>query len=136
MSSPVCCVCEKETIGAHYCGTCSKPVHAICGKSDEEGFGSVVLCNNCSSSDHEPATKKTTSWCIRYPSDSHTLKHKTPKAKSRSKEIHHQLSAVKRVLNCCHIDMLVVYGKELIQKQDCIEGHWQIFCIVVIRSSP
>ncbi|KAL3271943.1 hypothetical protein HHI36_022413 [Cryptolaemus montrouzieri] len=34
---PVCSVCGKETSQAHFCNSCLKPVHSICGISCGEG---------------------------------------------------------------------------------------------------
>jgi len=44
-------VCERPTSGAHRCVQCNNTVHAICGKlpvGEEEGYGSKVICNRCS----------------------------------------------------------------------------------------
>jgi hypothetical protein len=42
-----CCVCGMESSSAHKCFGCGKNVHAICGKSEREGYGSLVKCFNC-----------------------------------------------------------------------------------------
>lgn len=44
----LCCVCRKEASGAHRCCVCKKIAHVICGDiSDDEGYGSKVICLNC-----------------------------------------------------------------------------------------
>ena len=89
MSTLMCCVCQKEATGAHYCMMCQKPVHAICGKlenSEQEGYGSQVICNICSGCNYEPPTKKTETWCIKYSTSTQNVKHKAPKAKPQSQQ--------------------------------------------------
>ncbi|XP_065055039.1 uncharacterized protein LOC135683655 [Rhopilema esculentum] len=52
MDEIVCTICKREC-GSHWCKICKKPCHSIkpCGKTDgEEGYGSAVICKNCSSS--------------------------------------------------------------------------------------
>ena len=43
MSTLMCCVFQQETAGAHFCEMCQKPVHATCGESDKEDYGSHVV---------------------------------------------------------------------------------------------
>ena len=85
-----CCVCKEPSTGAHHCILCKKVTHAIptCSTSSdlEEGYGSKVICNNCT--DDEPPVKKTTTWCIRYPSVNDEPKRKIPKKQdSKSKAL-------------------------------------------------
>lgn len=46
-TNSICCVCEKNYNGSHSCAICKMPCHAICGESDEEGYGAQVICFNC-----------------------------------------------------------------------------------------
>ena len=43
-SSTTCCVCLKETSGAHTCRKCSRNVHAICGHSPKDDDDNEVEC--------------------------------------------------------------------------------------------
>lgn len=46
----ICCICKKESSGAHTCCKCGQIVHTICADSTlstEEGFGSTVVCIRC-----------------------------------------------------------------------------------------
>lgn len=46
----ICCICKKESSGAHTCYKCGQIVHTICADStlsSEEGFGSTVVCIHC-----------------------------------------------------------------------------------------
>ena len=85
-----CAVCLSECTGAHSCPLCHKAVHIICAEAntnnDDEGYGSTVVCKNCSErSNAEPPIKKTLDWAIKYPPKSDTLKHKKPQLKSANK---------------------------------------------------
>lgn len=82
----LCCVCKKECTGAHSCSSCKEPVHIPCavpGAEDEEGFGSKVLCNNCSKD--EPPLKKTKMWLTPYTSDD-IRKRKVPKSSEKERK--------------------------------------------------
>ena len=53
-SEPLCTSCSQPTGGAHYCGTCKSPCHAIepCSKRKagveyEEGYNTAVTCADC-----------------------------------------------------------------------------------------
>lgn len=76
----LCCVCLKESSGAHTCSVCHKTAHAICSETspneEEEGYGSAVVCKNCSND--EPPIKKTLGWVIKYTPESDSRKHKKP----------------------------------------------------------
>lgn len=45
-----CCVCLKHAEGAHTCKTCLRNMHPWCGyqTEEEEGYGSTLVCDNCS----------------------------------------------------------------------------------------
>ena len=65
-------------------------IYIICAEAntnnDDEGYGSTVVCKNCSErSNDEPPIKKTLDWAIKYPPKSDTLKHKKPQLKSANK---------------------------------------------------
>jgi hypothetical protein len=50
-----CVFCKNKTSGAHSCGRCLKPCHAIppCASStEEEGFGASVTCGICAQAYH------------------------------------------------------------------------------------
>ena len=42
-----CVVCGEVTSGAHSCPRCFGFIHIICGRSEEEGYGSSVVCPAC-----------------------------------------------------------------------------------------
>ncbi|GFY50027.1 integrase catalytic domain-containing protein [Trichonephila inaurata madagascariensis] len=42
-----CVVCGMESTGTHSCEICKNPVHALCGNTLGEGYGSKILCNLC-----------------------------------------------------------------------------------------
>ncbi|GFU54123.1 SCAN domain-containing protein 3 [Trichonephila clavipes] len=47
-NSKACCVvCGMESTGAHSCGICKNPVHALCGNTLGEEYGSKIVCNLC-----------------------------------------------------------------------------------------
>ena len=85
-----CAVCLSECTRAHSCSLCHNAVHIICAEAntnnDDEGYGSTVVCKNCSErSNDEPPIKKALDWAIKYPPKSDTLKHKKPQLKSANK---------------------------------------------------
>jgi hypothetical protein len=52
-----CVFCKNKTSGAHSCGICLKPCHAIppCASStEEEGFGASVICGICVQDQKKP----------------------------------------------------------------------------------
>jgi hypothetical protein len=53
-----CVFCKNKTSGAHSCGLCLKPCHAIppCASStgEEEGFGAAVICGICAQNQKKP----------------------------------------------------------------------------------
>jgi hypothetical protein len=53
-----CVFCKNKTSGAHSCGLCLKPCHAIppCASStgEEEGFGAEVICGICAQGQKNP----------------------------------------------------------------------------------
>jgi hypothetical protein len=54
-----CVFCKNKTSGAHSCGKCSKPCHAIppCASSTgEEGFGASVICGICALAQNKPTS--------------------------------------------------------------------------------
>lgn len=46
-SNSHCCVCKMPAEGAHICLACDANVHPFCGKGEEEGYGSKIICNLC-----------------------------------------------------------------------------------------
>jgi hypothetical protein len=55
-----CVFCKNKTSGAHSCGKCSKPCHAIppCASStgEEGGFGASVICGICALAQNKPTS--------------------------------------------------------------------------------
>jgi hypothetical protein len=56
-----CVFCKNKTSGAHSCGICLKPCHAIppCASSieeKEEGFGAAVICGICAQGQKKPTS--------------------------------------------------------------------------------
>ncbi|CAH0730445.1 unnamed protein product, partial [Brenthis ino] len=61
-SDIVCCICQKESSGAHTCIICNQVVHVICTDStlgaDYEGFGSKVTCIRCAQTENIKKNKE------------------------------------------------------------------------------
>ena len=69
---------------------CKKIVHVICAEpsnEEGEGYGSIVICKNCSKKSNDDPPIKKASWTIKYPPppQSTLLKDKKPQPKSALK---------------------------------------------------
>ena len=43
----ICCICGKESSGAHKCKNCQRFVHNICGQVFEEKYGEDAIDEDC-----------------------------------------------------------------------------------------